>query len=366
MPDPRVTKLAQVLVNYSLNIQPGDELAITTTPAANELNLAIFKEAISAGAHVLINSESIATDEIFLKYANDAQLDHVSPVFKMVTESYDAYIEIMAPANTRGLSSADPERMARKQRATMPYFQTAMQRAMSGAFKLCITLYPTNAGAQEADMSLTDYEDFVYTAGLLDLDDPVAAWKAEGERQEKLVRWLAGKDQVVMKGENIDLNLSIKDRSFIKACGKQNFPDGEIYTSPVETLVNGWVRFGYPAIYKGREVEDIELWFEDGKIVKETASKGRDFLTGLLNTDAASRYLGEWGIGTNYQIQKFTKNMLFDEKIGGTIHLAVGGGFPEVGGKNKSAIHWDMLCDMAESEVTIDGDLFYKDGKIVV
>ncbi|MBN2503094.1 MAG: aminopeptidase [Anaerolineales bacterium] len=366
MPDPRVTKLAQVLVNYSLNIQPGDELAIMTTPVADELNLAILKEAVLAGAHVLTNSETIAADEFFLKYASDAQLDHVSPVFKMIAENYDAYIEIMAPTNTRGLSGVDPERMARKQRATAPYFQTAMQRAMRGEFKLCITLYPTNAGAQEADMSLTDYEDFVYTAGLLDLVDPVAAWKAEGERQEKLVRWLAGKDQVVMKGENIDLTLSIAERGFLKACGRENFPDGEIYTSPVETSVNGWVRFGYPAIYKGREVEDIELWLEDGKIVKETASKGLDFLTGLLNTDAASRYLGEWGIGTNYQIQKFTKNMLFDEKIGGTFHFAVGYGFPEAGGKTESGLHWDMLCNMADSEVSVDGELFYENGRFVI
>lgn len=215
-------------------------------------------------------------------------------------------------------------------------------------------------------MSLHDYEEFVYGAGLLNKDDPIAKWQAEAARQQKLVDWLAGKDKVVIKGRNVDLQMSIKGRGFIKASGKVNFPDGEIYTSPVENSANGWIRFGYPAIFGGREVTDIELWFEDGKVVKEKASKGQDLLTSLLNTDDGSRILGELGIGTNYGIQKFTKNMLFDEKIGGTIHLAVGAGFPEAGSKNESGLHWDMLCNMAESEITVDGELFYKDGKIVL
>jgi len=220
--------------------------------------------------------------------------------------------------------------------------------------------------AQEADMSLSEYQNFVYGADLLDLPDPAAAWKKEGERQRALIGWLAGKDKAILKGSNIDLELSILGRAFAEASGHENFPDGEIYTSPVEQSVNGWVRFAYPAIYGGQEVVDIELWFEEGKIVKEKAAKGQDLLTALLNTDDGSRYLGEWGIGTNYGIQRFTKNMLFDEKIGGTIHLAVGHGFPEAGSRNESSLHWDMLCDMAESEVTLDGELFYKNGQFAV
>ena len=160
--------------------------------------------------------------------------------------------------------------------------------------------------------------------------------------------------------------MSVKDRSFGVYDGKYNFPDGEIATSPVENSVNGWVRYSYPAIYGGQEVSDIELWFEQGKVVKERASKGGEFLTPILNTDAGARYLGEWGIGTNYGITRFTKNMLFDEKMGGTIHLAVGAGLPQAGGLNQSSIHWDMLCDMSESEIVVDGELFYQDGKVVV
>jgi len=215
-------------------------------------------------------------------------------------------------------------------------------------------------------MSLREYQDFVYQAGMLHLDDPVDFWVKEGQKQAKLIDWLSGRDQVVIKGNNVDLSFSIKDRTFEPADGKYNFPDGEIFTGPVEASANGYVRFSYPAIYGGQEVEDIELWFEDGKVVKEAASKGQELLTSLLNTDEGARYLGEWGIGTNYGIHRFTKNMLFDEKIGGTIHLAVGAGYPETGSLNDSGVHWDMLCDMAESEITVDGDLMYKDGKFVI
>jgi aminopeptidase len=220
--------------------------------------------------------------------------------------------------------------------------------------------------AQEADMSLSEYAEFVYGAGLLNDPDPVALWRKEGERQMKLIKWLDGKDKAVLKGENVDLTMSIKGRVFKESDGKYNFPDGEIFTGPVEDSVNGWIRFRYPAIYSGQEVTDIELWFENGKVVKEKASKGQELLTSLLNTDSGARYLGEWGIGTNYGIQRFTKNMLFDEKMGGTIHLAVGASYPETGGKNESGLHWDMLCDMAQSEIKVDGELFYKDGKPVV
>jgi aminopeptidase len=177
---------------------------------------------------------------------------------------------------------------------------------------------------------------------------------------------LKGKKQVSLKGDNIDLTFSIKGRKFIPCAGDQNFPDGEIFTSPVEDSINGWVRFKYPAIFDGQEIEDIELWFENGKVVQEKAKRNQALLTAQLNTDKGARYLGEWGIGTNYNIKHFTKNMLFDEKLGGTIHLAMGLGFEEAGGHNTSGLHWDMLCDMARSEVMIDDKLFYKNGKPVI
>ena len=363
MADPRIAKLAQVIVNYSLKLQPGESLYLSTSPLANELNLAIYKEATLAGAHIFPHSSIPGAQELFYKHATDKQLEHISPVLRTILDESDAYLNIGADHNTRELSGIDPARQGIVRKAQAELFSKMLERMASGELKWCYTVFPTNASAQEADMSLGDYTEFVYGAGLLHLDDPVAAWKEEAARQQKLIDWLAGKDRVVLKGNQIDLAFSIKDRGFMGAAGTENFPDGEIYASPVESSVNGWVRFSYPGIFGGREVVDIELWFEDGKIVKEKAAKGQELLTSLLDTDEGSRYLGEWGIGTNYGIQRFTKNMLFDEKLGGTVHLAVGSGFPEVGGENRSGLHWDMLCDMAESEIWIDGELFYKDGQ---
>jgi aminopeptidase len=366
MPDPRVKKLAEVLVNYSLNLHAGDQFQLRTYPIAEELALAVYEEAVKAGAHVLQMINLPGTDELFYKYASDGQLDFVSPVRRLVVESFDALLTIGAQYNTRALSGIDPDRIARVQKASAPVTKIYLERSASLELRWCYTEFPTQASAQEADMGFFEYQDFVYGAGLLDEPDPVATWIREGERQKELIAWLAPRDAVRIKGENIDLNLSIKDRTFKEADGKYNFPDGEIFTAPVEKSVDGWVRFGYPAIFGGQEVIDVELWFENGRVVKETATKGRELLTRLLDSDGGARYLGEWGIGTNYGITRFTKNMLFDEKMGGTIHFAVGAGYPETGSKNESGLHWDMLCDMAKSEITVDGDLFYKDGIVTV
>jgi aminopeptidase len=366
MPDPRVTKLAEVLVKYSLDLQPGEQFVLETSPLAQELNLAVYKEALLAGAYVEAINSLPGSQEIFFKHASDAQLDYVSPARKLLVEQFTASLYIAAAHNTRELSGVDPARQSRARKARAGLSRIFRERAARNELKWCLTVYPTQAAAQEADMSLSEYQDFVYGAGLLDLPDPVAAWRKEGERQRALIAWLEGRESVILKGPSIDLSMSVKGRTFEACDGKRNFPDGEILTSPVEDSVNGWVRFSYPAIYAGQEVDDIQLWFEDGKIVKESASKGQELLSTLLDTDDGSRYLGELGIGTNRGIQRFTKNMLFDEKMGGTIHLAVGSGFPECGGQNDSGIHWDMLCDMSESEITVDGDLFYKDADFVV
>ncbi len=366
MTDPRVLKLAKILVNYSVESKPGQLLQISANPVASELTLAVYEEAIKAGANVFLDQPMEEASELFYKFASGEQLDFISPVRKLVIETFDALLSLEASTNRRSLSGIDPQRMARRNKANSGIMKTYMDRSASGALKWCITVFPNNANAQDADMSLRDYTEFVYSAGMLNEDDPVAFWKELGKYQNRLDDWLKGRDKAVLKGPNVDLNLSIKDRLFVSADGKYNFPDGEIFTGPVEDSANGWIRFKYPAIFMGQEVTDIELWFENGKVVKEKASKNQELLTSTLNTDPGARYLGEWGIGTNYGITKFTKDMLFDEKIGGTIHLAVGAGYPETGSKNESAIHWDMLCDMADSEVTVDNELFYKDGKLII
>jgi aminopeptidase len=366
MPDPRITKLAKVMVHYSLALKPGQQVIIRTHPLAEELTLAVYEEAIKAGAYVNLQNAVPGLEEIFFKYASDEQLDYVSPIRKLVTETFDASLSLWTEHNTRSLSGIDPKRMARVAKAGAPLSKLFMERSAKNEMRWCLTVYPTHAMAQEADMSLADYREFVYAAGMLNEDDPVAYWKKVGEEQKKLVDWLKGRDQVVLKGSNVDLKMSIKERDFIPCDGKVNFPDGEIFTGPVEDSVEGWVRFKYPAIEYGQEVTDIQLWFEKGRVVKESATKNQELLTAQLDTDAGARSLGEFGIGTNYGITRFTKNMLFDEKMGGTIHLAVGAGYPESGSKNESGIHWDMLCDMNDAEILADGDLFYKDGKPVI
>jgi aminopeptidase len=353
-------------VHYSLELKADQQLHLRTSPLAEELALAVYTEAVKSGAHVFVQLALPEAEQAFYRHASAAQLDFVSPVRQLITQTFDASLYIEAEYNTRALSGIDPVRMARARKSNAPLSKLFMERAARGELRWALTVYPTHAMAQEADMSLSDYREFVYGAGLLNAPDPVASWRAEGEHQRKLIRWLSGKDQVALKGANIDLRLSIAGRKFKEADGKYNFPDGEIFTGPVESSVEGWVRFGYPAIYAGQEVTNIELWFEKGKVVREQAAKGQELLTSLLNTDAGARYLGEWGIGTNYGIQRFSKNMLFDEKIGGTIHLAVGAAYPETGGVNESGVHWDMLCDMADSEIRVDGELFYKNGRPVV
>ena len=366
MSDPRVTKLAKIMVHYSLALQPGQQVQIRTHPLAEELTLAVYEEAIQAGAYVFIQNAVPGVDEIFYKHASEAQLDYVSPVRKLITETFDASLSIWTEHNTRALSGIDPRRIARVSKAGAPLRKLFMERAAKKELRWCLTAYPSQAMAQEADMSLADYRDFVFSAGMLDLEDPVAFWKQTGREQQKWADWLKGHDAVTLKGSNVNLKMSIQERIFIPCDGQLNFPDGEIFTGPVEDSAEGWIRFKYPAIGYGQEVTDIELWFEKGKVVKESATKNQELLTQMLNTDPGARYLGEFGIGTNYGIQRFTKNMLFDEKMGGTIHLAVGNGYPESGSKNESGIHWDMLCDMADAEIRVDGELFYKDGKIVI
>jgi aminopeptidase len=354
------------MVHYSLELKPGQQFVIQTHPLAEEMTLAVYEEAVKAGAFVTLMTNTPGAQEVFFKYASDAQLDYVSPIVKMFVETFDASLQIWSEHNTHSLSGIDPLRIARSARARAPLMKVNMERSARKEFRWCLTVSPTHAMAQEADMSLHDYREFVYAAGMLNEDDPIVYWKKVGSEERKLVDWLKGRDQVWLKGSNVDLKMSIKDRLFIPCDGQVNFPDGEIFTGPVEDSVEGWVRFKYPAIHQGQEVTDIQLWFKKGRVVKETAVKNQEFLTAQLNTDAGARSLGEFGIGTNYGITRFTKNMLFDEKMGGTIHLAAGAGYPESGSKNESGIHWDMLCDMNDAEIHVDGDLFYKNGKPVI
>lgn len=363
MYDPRVEKLAKLLVQYSLGIKKGQLLLINSTMLAEPLAEAAFKEAIKAGAHVTTMMGLPSAQEIFYKHASDEQLQHVSPIQQYVMENYDAILNIIASHNTKALSGVDSKRIALNRRANAKLHQVFMERASKGELSWSLTAFPTNAAAQDANMSLAEYQDFVFGAGLLDKEDPVEEWQRINSEQAKICRYLESKKELRIVSTDTEINMSIAGRKWINGSGKENFPDGEVFTGPVEDSVNGHIRFSFPGIFSGKEIEDIRLEFKDGKVVKASAAKGEDLLHALLETDAGARYVGEVAVGTNFGIQKFTRNMLFDEKIGGTVHLAIGASYPESGGKNQSGIHWDMLCDMRQGgEIYADGELIYKDG----
>ncbi len=367
MADSRIEKLADVLVGYSVAVQPGDKVLVQGGTPASPLLKAIYAKVLQAGGHPMMRVFIPGTEELFYRYASDEQLQHVPEPTKLMVETYDVFIRIMASENTKDMSNVDPAKMVLSSQAQAEIFKIYMERAGSGELRWVGALFPTNAYAQDAEMSLSEYEDFVYGACMPDLDDPVSYWNQLSVWQQKIVDWLAGKERVRVIGPETDLRLNIAGRSFINSDGKRNMPSGEVYTSPVEDSAEGQVYFSYPAIYQGREVAGIRLWFENGKVVKATADKNEDFLRQVLDTDEGARYLGEFAIGTSKGITRFTRQILFDEKINGSFHLAVGRGFPQAGSKNESSIHWDMVCDMrAGGEIWVDDELLYKDGDFVV
>ena len=369
MSDLRVEKFAHVLVDYSTNIQAGDKVLIEATTAAEPLVREVYRRVLQRGGHphVLLNLPDL--DEIFYAEANDEQLDFVPQLHKLAVEQFDARIRVYSETNTRGLTSVDPIRVARRQKALAVVQQTVFRRAGEGTLRWISTQFPTAAYAMEANMGLNEYQDFAYRACHVDADTPdsVAFWKGVEQAQRKDIQRFAGHDQVVLKGPDVDLKLSILGRTFMNSCGIHNLPDGEIYTGPVENSLEGWVRYTYPAIYAGQLVEGVELVFEQGRVVKASAKSNEPLLLKMLDSDAGARYVGEFAIGTNYQINRFTRNILFDEKIGGTFHMALGAGYPETGSVNRSVIHWDMICDLSHgSSIQVDGETIYQDGQFLL
>ncbi|HVL24594.1 MAG TPA: aminopeptidase [Thermomicrobiales bacterium] len=367
MADPRLEKWAQALAGYSVEVQPGQTVAITGHVAAAPLLREVAKAVVARGGFpvMLPVIEGPGTD--LLLNGSDEQIQFITPVERFVRAEADVVINVLAETNTKRQSAVDPGRQSLFQSARRELVETYMRRAAEGALDWTLTLYPTDAYAQDADMDTEAYTDFVLRACKLDRDDPVAAWLELKERQQKLIDWLDGKKEVHLTAPDVDLTLSIEGRTWINSDGKRNFPSGEIFTGPVENSVNGAIRFSFPVVTAGRQIEDIRLRFEDGKVVDATAAKNEDYLIRTLDTDEGARYLGEFAFGTNFDITEFTKNILFDEKIGGTVHMAVGAGYPETGSSNKSAVHWDMICDLRRGgQVTVDGELFQKDGKFVI
>jgi aminopeptidase len=364
--DSRVTKLAQILVEHSTRISPGDRVIIEATTAAEPLVRALYREILEQGGHPHLLLEIPEQEKELFTFGNDQQLAYVNAFQKLAYEEFEARIRVHSLTNTQALSDFPPQKQSQRQKAKALIISTQLERGAKEEFKWVTTLYPTKAYAAEAGMSLKAYQDFVYRACHADQEHPIMYWNQVQEKQARAKYLFQGQDQIHLSGPNIDLTLSVKGRTFINSYGIHNMPDGEIYTGPVEESANGWVRFSYPAIYNGVVVRGIELTFKDGKVIEASAEEKEDFLFEMLDSDTGSRYLGEFAVGTNAEIQQFTGNILFDEKIGGTVHMALGAGYPQTGSGNKSMIHWDMICDMREdSEIVVDGEVVYQNGKFV-
>jgi len=367
MPDPRIEKMADVLVNYSVGVKPGDRVMIRTGAAAAPMARALLAAVLRAGGYPMTFFGLEGSQEIFFDLANDDQLQYIHEPYKTIYETYEVMITVDAATNTKALTHVPPEKMRLASQAQKEIYQIFMERLGSGDVRWVGCLYPTNAFAQDGEMSLTEYEDFVYGACLPDVNDPVGFWKRLSTRQQKLVDWLAGKKTLRVEGPNVELSMCIEGRTFVNCDGKKNMPDGEIFTGPVEDSVEGHVRFSYPSVYMGRKLEEIDLTFEKGKVVKAAAEKGESFLHEILETDEGARFVGEFAIGTNEGITKATGHTLFDEKIVGSFHMALGASIPESGGVNQSAIHWDMVCDLSQGgRIFVDDQLFYENGKFVI
>lgn len=361
MPDPILQKFARTLVRYSLDVKPGDVLLTRTTTLGLPLLQEIYREALETGAHVIPRLSFDGQEETFFRSASDEQLAWISSIDRVEMETITARLTISAPYNTRG--GWDPKRRGAWLRGQAELTQRFRQRSAEGSLKWTGTLYPTHALAQEAGMSLREYEDFVYTAMFLDRDDPIAAWKAFSVDQQAKVDRLDRVSTLRIQAEDTDLTLGVAGRKWMNSDGHRNFPSGEVFTGPVEDSANGTIRFTFPAVRGGQEVEDVRLRFVDGRVVEATAARGQDYLNTVLDTDAGARFLGEVAIGNNFGIQRFTKNTLFDEKIGGTCHLAVGSSYLETGGKNDSSVHWDMVCDLRRGgAIYADGEVIHRDG----
>jgi aminopeptidase len=367
MYDDRYDKIAEILLNHSLELKKNDVFLISGSNKVMPLIYFVFKKSLEIGAHPYVRLGSETLSEVYYKTASKQQLDYVSPLDIYEMKHVDARLSIIGTENTRYMSNINPEMQKIRNRSQKPIHDLFLKRAASKELRWCVTLFPTDASAQEAEMSLLDYEEFVFSAAHIYEKDPVQYWKDMGDKQKNFKTLLEPKKIFRIISDDTDLTVSNKGRTWIPCFGKENFPDGEIFTGPVEDSAEGYIHFSYPLVYGGRSVEDVKLWFKKGKVVKAKASSGQEFLDEMLDIDDGARRLGEFAFGTNNGIKRYTRNTLFDEKIGGTLHLALGSGYPETGSLNESSLHWDMVLDMRNNaKVYADDECIFKNGSFII
>jgi aminopeptidase len=363
--DARLARLADVLVGYSAGVKPGELVLLEAPVIVEPLVEEMYRAVLKAGGQP-ITRITLDLAEIVLTDGSDEQIEWLNPALREDIERADVRIVVEGATNTKSMTAIDPRRQALVERSRSELRDRYLERALSGELRWVLTAYPTNAAAQDAEMSLSEYEDFIYGAGLLDNGDPVARWREFSTRLQRVADFLAGKQQLRIVAEGTDLTFEVGGRRWIAADGHENFPDGEVFTAPLETSAEGEIRFTYPAVFRGRQVDDVRLRFEGGEVVEATAARGQEFLEEMIGVDDGARRIGEFAFGLNDAVTAFTRNILFDEKIGGTVHLALGTAYPECGGTNRSALHWDMICDLRSgSEVYADGELVYENGRFL-
>jgi aminopeptidase len=359
--DERLKKLGRVLVDYSIEAGEGEQVLISGGAAAESLIKEVYTRLLDVGAIPIPHVSLAGMQELFFGHARDVHYEKTPPVVRSLYEGADAFLSIMAPQNTRALAAVDP-----KKQQALSKRDKALQEIVLSKDRWTLTLFPTEALAQESEMSLSDYEEFVFEAMALNEDDPVRYWREKAKEQQRLIERLEQADEIHIVGQGTDLTLSVRGRKFLNGDGTHNMPCGEIFTGPVEDSANGEIFFGIPVAVAGREVSGVRFRFEEGRVVEASAERGEEYLNAMLDADEGSRYLGELGIGTNYGIHRATKNILFDEKLGGTVHLAIGRSYEETGGKNESSVHWDLISDLREGgEFYADGELLQRDGEFL-
>jgi aminopeptidase len=352
---------ARVICDWCLEVQPGQQVLVASTTLAEEPVLAIHDAILDRGAWPLVRLSPPTLTERFFTHAGAAQIDAFPPVEMSEMNAIDAFVNISAPANTRALAGVDPELVTRAGRARQQLQEIRLSK------RWCGSQWPTPALAQQAGMGETAYTEFVRGALFLDRPDPLAAWQTLSARQARLVERLSQVREIRIESDGTELTLRVDGRTWINSDGRRNMPSGEVFTGPLEDSANGTIRFDVPSLPRGVEVRDVVLTFEHGKVIEASAAVGDDFLQATLEADTGARFLGELGIGSNTGITRATGSTLLDEKIAGTVHLALGRSYPETGGTNVSSVHWDLICDLRSGgRLSADSESIVEDGELVL
>ena len=355
-------KYADLLVRYCLDLQPGQRVLVQSTYLAEPLLQALSKHIYQVGALPEWSIGFNDQDHLKFKYASEQALKSPSLLIKTASESFDAIIYCSASFNASSLSSTESEKKKMVSEAFASISHTRLQRGKTGELKWVICQYPTNAAAQVAEMSETEFHDFIQTSCFLNTQDPIKSWQTLSNQQQKIVEKLNEYTSFQISHPEFECSLSTKNRVWINSDGKRNMPSGEVFTSPDETSVNGTLFFDHPTVFQGKLLKNIRLTLREGEIINWNAEYGQECLDYLMSLDGA-RYIGEFAIGNNPNITRPTKHILFDEKISKTIHFAIGSAYPETGGTHQAAVHLDFITSMPKgSRILGDGQILYENG----